>query len=1044
MEGYMKSMREKITRMLIAGALLLLTVPACVDDRYADNRGGVGDGETLVKFSVWLPGNSSTTRALTADEENHVETIDILIFEQGGNWVENVRCSGSDITDITPNGSNISKKSFTIKMHHGTYDMVMLGNARELVSGMNMSGKSKSEVLVLLTEQMPTGGKWIADASDPDYKDIPMWGDIGNVTIDSSTQNLDAKDIHLTRMLARVDVQIATGVSFILTSVDVYNYNTEGAPVPATVNWDNSNNRVNAPTIPSNSTLTKGPLEYNNENSKTEINVADNKCAMEIYLFEAENHTGTGIHTTGKELLNRTCIVVGGRYGNDSKPTYYRADFSTGTGDNEVFLDVLRNHHYTFNITKVGSSGHDTSEGAFEGTQNIDFTVEVSNWGDNLNVPLTNKPERWARSNIVWDGSKLTFAATQKDNETIPASSQGVFFKWGSLVAVSPVGVIYNTGQILFSPNGTNNYTWVNIPYVDETTGKFATYDQAEDDFYNYNDGSNTGGPGYSSNSDKGDICRYISARGWVEGNWRLPTQAEYNALIAEIGGTEGAISNGGNFVDIPAGTPDESNKYGSTRYGFWQPVAGRWLGEGAVKDKTRGVAAELVPGGSSVYFAVGGFRNSDDGNLARIGLSSSLWSASSAYASSGTSANYTNINATAASRSASARSYGMPVRCIRDDGAGPEHPMLETDYDGGKIISTDGETYTINVTSNIEWEATVLSGTDKVTSGDTAVMGDPLLNANTGFGGVSSSVTIIRSGDNTLNLITEDYSSHNEFASGDLGIVFYNKATGAILHEVTVKVVGRLWARSNIVWDGSKLTFAVTPNDNTMIPANVQGVFFKWGSLVAISPLGATYNTSTQTLYSPSGNAYSAFDNIPYIDEMTAPFNNNNVNEDDFATYYGNAGYNVSTNKGDICRYITAQGWVSGKWRLPTAAEYNDLIAKGASQSTGSFGVETGNRADGFWQPSSGRWLGSGAAADSQRGSTAALVPGSNSIFFPAGDHRNYNGTIPGTAQGFIWLGSSYDYRWSYNIGIRSNVVDIGYSDRGNAFPVRCIRNIE
>lgn len=679
MKGYMKSMRGKITRMLIAGALLLLTVSSCVDDRYADNRGGVGDGETLVKFSVWLPGSSSTTRALTADEENHVETIDILIFEQGGNWVENARCSGSDITDVTPNGSNISKKSFTIKMHHGTYDMVMLGNARELVSGMNMTGKTKLEILTMLTEQMPAQGKWLTDASNMAYKNIPMWGDIGNVTIDGNTQNLDAKDIHLTRMLARVDVQIATGVKFVLTSVDVYNYNTEGALVP-TANWDSSNKRVNAPTIPSNSTLTKEPLEYNNENSKTEINTTDNKCAMEIYLFEAENHTDNG-HTTGKGLLNRTCIVVGGRYENDLKLSYYRADFSTGTGDSEKFLDVLRNHHYTFNITKVGSSGHDTSEGAFKGTQNIDFTVKVTNWGDNINVPLTNKPERWARSNIVWiadgaqpNGGHLTFATNFADNLVIPSNVQGVFFKWGSLVAISTMGQEYNDSQILF-PTGTTPYsTWASIPYVEDTSGKFATHNQDEDDFAGYNDGINIGGPGYNSVTNRGDICRYISAQGWVEGNWRLPTLQEYEDLIAE----ELSKGNDGSFT---AETSDNAN-------GFWQPESGRWLGSGAAKDAVRGEAAELVPGANSVYFAAGGFRNVDVGagiygRLGRIGIGTSLWSASS---HSATSAKLMNVNETMAANSSGSRQYGLPVRCIRDNSKGAVKVVLNT----GRVVALE------------------------------------------------------------------------------------------------------------------------------------------------------------------------------------------------------------------------------------------------------------------------------------------------------------------------------------------------------------------
>ncbi|MCE9235500.1 fimbrillin family protein, partial [Bacteroides ovatus] len=61
---------------------------------------------------------------------------------------------------------------------------------------------------------------------------------------------------------------------------------------------------------------------------------------------------------------------------------------------------------------------------------------------------------QFARSNIVWDATnnKLTFAVTAADNATIPANVQGVFFKWGSLVAISPVGNTYAANQILFSP----------------------------------------------------------------------------------------------------------------------------------------------------------------------------------------------------------------------------------------------------------------------------------------------------------------------------------------------------------------------------------------------------------------------------------------------------------------------------------------------------------------------------------------------------------------------------------------------------------------
>lgn len=452
-------------------AVLLLVLVSCIDDRDMGYSGGAGEGETLVKFLIWLQGSAPATRALTVVDENHVETIDILIFNQDGSWVYNARCSG---LDIKTDDSDSHKKTFTIKMRHGTYDMVMLANARELVSGANLAGKTKSEILTALTEEMPAGGKWISNVSASGYKDIPMWGDIGNVTINGTTQNLDAQNIRLTRMVARVDVQVAAGVNFTLTSVDVYNYNIRGSVVPATANWNSPSNQVDAPTVPSNSTLVKGPLEYNNENSQTVINTTDNTCAMEIYLFEAENHTdGAGAHTASKVPLNRTCIVVGGRYGNDSEPSYYRADFSTGTGDNEVFLDVLRNHCYTFSITKVSRSGYDTSERAFQGTRYIDFTVEVANWGDNVNVPLT--------AEVVLENNHVVALED--------ASEPSKQMTWAEAMGIVTT---YNTTSLPLSESYTPSLT---------TTGCGAYYE------------------GSSTDPKTG------------KGKWRLPTRTELNEM---------------------------------------------------------------------------------------------------------------------------------------------------------------------------------------------------------------------------------------------------------------------------------------------------------------------------------------------------------------------------------------------------------------------------------------------------------------------------------------------------------------------------------
>ena len=267
---------------------------------------------------------------------------------------------------------------------------------------------------------------------------------------------------------------------------------------------------------------------------------------------------------------------------------------------------------------------------------------------------------QFARSNIVWDATnnKLTFAVTEADNATIPANSQGVFFKWGSLVAVSPVGNTYASNQILFSPNGTTNYTWANIPYASETTGKFGTHGTDEDDFAGYDGGSNTNGPGFNDSTNKGDICRYISSQpGWQHGKWRLPTSAEQQALINEVT----SVSNNGGFGNI-TGAPNTGNN----AHGFWQVPSGRWLGAGAAADAARntGKAAELVPGSSSVYFPAGGYRYSSNGGTGYAGSNGYGWSGSSNYTAS---AYYLYVSSGNANWIYTSRAYGFTVRCVRE-----------------------------------------------------------------------------------------------------------------------------------------------------------------------------------------------------------------------------------------------------------------------------------------------------------------------------------------------------------------------------------------
>ena len=355
-------------RLILMGVISMMALVSCVKEGTVQPA----DKETDVIFSLVLPGRDNpASRALSEATENMVGYIDVLIFNRNGDYVDIRRRGGSD---ITTEGGDIRKKTFTVTLPQGDYDLVLLANARDLTTG-SYTGKNRAAVLAMITADVTD--KWPSDGT----RLIPMWGEVLGQTISKTTDLTGANSVRITRMVARVDVAV-TATNFRLSSVRVYNYNKTGFISPVTTLIPN------VPTATGNTT--RGPLLY----SGTAI-TTNKICAAEIYLFEAENHTGTG-HTTAKALTDRTCLVIGGIYdangnGNftdDGGQSYYRVDFSNGS--EATYLDVLRNHHYTFSITKVSDYGFSDPDDAFNYTLTpTNIVVTVAAWTDkNMNQIL--------------------------------------------------------------------------------------------------------------------------------------------------------------------------------------------------------------------------------------------------------------------------------------------------------------------------------------------------------------------------------------------------------------------------------------------------------------------------------------------------------------------------------------------------------------------------------------------------------------------------------------------------------------------------------
>ena len=246
---------------------------------------------------------------------------------------------------------------------------------------------------------------------------------------------------------------------------------------------------------------------------------------------------------------------------------------------------------------------------------------------------------------------------------------------------------------------------------------------------------------------------------------------------------------------------------------------------------------------------------------------------------------------------------------------------------------------------------------------------------------------------------------------------------------RVTYKKNSIIWAGSNIYWDGSKLTFDTAISNDSDLK---QGVHFRWGSLIGIPSSGNSAPSAYYIpIYNPTSPQNSTWDCKSYdfnsiycfynevlsnsIDPNNTYLNDNALNTDEFYQAY----------KGDICRYLSKTGAVTGSWRMPTYKEFGDIDkyttnGNWGDLSTNIYGTSTINGyktytfTDGVTRfPASGYWH----AADKKQYRTGA--------------------------GGYYWSSSAYSGNTSsYYLGFA-----VGYTPpasinaRNHAFTIRCVQ---
>lgn len=456
---------------ILTGFFLLVFLLGCSDE---NGWSPINKGEEVIlTLNLRVPGISNpATYALTGQDENKLETIDIFVFKEDG--ANETFLYQTHATDIDNNN-----KKFRAQLQKSTgsdkHRIVLVANARDAVDAVKADftvGMHKDEVLEKITFE--TDKVWNTTSST-NFTPLPMWGETSVAqAITASTSSLGT--ISLMRAVARIDVGLdmnssdepqGFGDRFMMEDVKVYNANNISAIAPKETNI--TAGIATLPTLVSGRQLVTPAIAYNHDPT-------DFGFVREIYLGEADNKSQT-------DDDKMVCIIIGGYYTKDGDPvnktekTWYRLDFYNRDTDPQERLDILRNHRYRVNITSVDGPGYKTEPEAFS-SRPINIKSEITVWNE---TPI---------SNVVFDGQyvmgvsqeEFTFSrealdVTSRDNtlsvmtdyptewtveKIVDASGNDINLVtnssgWLKLSPVSGVSGSTTNTQFIILQNGTNS-----------------------------------------------------------------------------------------------------------------------------------------------------------------------------------------------------------------------------------------------------------------------------------------------------------------------------------------------------------------------------------------------------------------------------------------------------------------------------------------------------------------------------------------------------------------------------------------------------------
>ncbi len=338
-----------------------------------------GDAELVLVLDT-PAGFNVATRALTVEEESVIHDVDVLVFDDEDILIgiyEGQNVSSSVVQPVEDGVSGRGSFKVTLpktEVGKKVTIMVLANLCDDTWEGANANLEDTYDNIRLEFHGVIDDVEFAADR-------LPMWGEVENVEIKPGFNRLT---FEMVRSVARIDVGVgapsqtaATGqwtwngkdgdgetIPFVLNSVHVIRPEHDYTIIPA-----RKNRNPQKPDVDS--------YKYTVDKSVELFAYTANGTSgvqREIYIPESEVIMNGTIGDANHE--ERTAIVVGGSY-NGGATTYYRLDFAKGGS----LIDVLRNHLYQFNISKVTAPGFSTPAEAYA-SHSMNMTAEVLDWNE--------------------------------------------------------------------------------------------------------------------------------------------------------------------------------------------------------------------------------------------------------------------------------------------------------------------------------------------------------------------------------------------------------------------------------------------------------------------------------------------------------------------------------------------------------------------------------------------------------------------------------------------------------------------------------------